>query len=459
MRKVSPALHPDQPDPTVLHRLYFVQQVCLAVVAQIAVITLAVWLFTPLAHLMPTISTGMSVHFAVAALFSALSFFFSESGRSRRMLLLSRIFAVLTALVTIAVFLEPTLHSSSGLDAFVHAGQAAHAALSRGGVPLRPATAFALLAIVMILVRATNPLIVHIADILTSCLCLLVLILFSEYLFGALRFFGLSTASLTSPQTLACLVPLTVVAALRQAEHGVFSIFLGPGIGSKIARILSPILIALPFLREAGRARLVNSHLIPASYATAILASSATGTAFVLLLFLAWRINSMEKKIHDLTLRDELTGLHNLRGFYLLAEQALRLARRSQTPFSVLFIDLDNLKQINDKLGHNMGSAALAETAKLLNVTFREVDVIGRIGGDEFVVAGQFSQAASAAVIQRLHAASAMRSSEAGKRFTLSFSIGCATTDGNAHESLEDLVTQADNAMYQEKRLKKSRPN
>lgn len=452
MRKAPPALHPDQPDPTVLHRLYFVQQVCLAVVAQLAVLTLAVWLFTPLAHLLPTVSTGMSAYFALAALFSTFSFFLSESGRSRTMLQLSRLFAVLTALVATVVFLEPVLHTSSSLNTFLNAGQTA---LSHGHVPLRPATAFALLAVVMILVRVTNPLIVHIADILTSCLCLLVLILFSEYLFGALRFFGLSTARLTSPQTLACLVPLTLVAALRQAEHGIFSIFLGPGIGSKIARILSPILIALPFLREAGRARLVNSHLIPASYATAILASLATGTAFVLLVFLAWHINGMEKKIHDLTLRDELTGLHNLRGFYLLAEQALRLARRSQTPFSVLFIDLDNLKQINDKLGHSMGSVALAETARLLNATFREVDVIGRIGGDEFVVAGQFSRAASATAIQRLHAASALRSSEAGKPFTLSFSIGCATTDHNAHESLKDLVTEADSAMYQEKRRKK----
>src|SRR5258708_35880445 len=80
----------------------------------------------------------------------------------------------------------------------------------------------------------------------------------------------------------------------------------------------------------------------------------------------------------------------------------MRLAWRSQAPFSVLFVDLDGLKEINDSLGHAVGSAFLVETAGLLTATFRETDVIARIGGDEFAVAGQFSRAGIAVGWHRL---------------------------------------------------------
>jgi diguanylate cyclase (GGDEF)-like protein len=456
MRNRIAALFPDQPDPALLYRVFFVQQICLALVAQVAAIAFAIRIFTPLAHLLPTAWTGMDACLALAALSCTLSFFLSESGRTRRMLLLSRLFAILTGMIPALVFLGPAFYISPGLKAFLNAGQAAS---QHGRSSLLPLIAFALLAVVALLVRATRRQVHHVTDVCTACLCLVVLILFSECIFGALRIFIPSVTAFTSPLTLACLVPLTVVAALRQAEHGAFSIYLGSGIGSRIARFVSPVLIALPLLRETARAHMINSQLLPANYATAILVSVATGISFVLVLFLAWRINSMETKIHDLTLRDELTGLYNLRGFNLLAEQALRLAHRSGVPFSVLFIDLDNLKVINDRFGHSFGSAAIVETAKLLNATFREVDVIGRIGGDEFVVAGQLGQEATAAAIQRLQDVFASQSSEAGRRFSLNFSIGCVTSAENAHESLKELVTKADKAMYQDKRRKKMRSN
>ena len=80
------------------------------------------------------------------------------------------------------------------------------------------------------------------------------------------------------------------------------------------------------------------------------MASTIALLAFCLIYVMSRRIESLERNIHDLSLRDELTGLANLRGFRLLAEQALRMGRRSHVPFSVLFIDLDNLKNINVKV-------------------------------------------------------------------------------------------------------------
>jgi diguanylate cyclase (GGDEF)-like protein len=195
---------------------------------------------------------------------------------------------------------------------------------------------------------------------------------------------------------------------------------------------------------------------MPPYYATAFLASLAAAIALSMLLFLTWRIHRMEIEIHDLSLRDELTGLYNRRGFYLLAEQALRLAHRSKLPFSVLYIDLDDLKQINDSLGHSIGSTFLSEIGEILHATLRETDVLGRIGGDEFAVAGQFSQESIALVAQRLNETSVQRNAEGRRSLPLNFSIGYVTAGEDWRGSLDDLLSGADVAMYREKRRKKT---
>ncbi len=175
----------------------------------------------------------------------------------------------------------------------------------------------------------------------------------------------------------------------------------------------------------------------------------------MLLLVLVWRINTMEKEIHDLTLRDELTGLYNMRGFYLLGEQTLRLAQRAELPFSVLFVDLDGLKKINDDLGHTMGSTYLAETGDLVMACFRETDVKGRFGGDEFVVAGQFSVVGIELAATRLRSMAATHNEKNPRKYPLSLSVGWVTLDHPSKESLKELVRRADEAMYREKRSKK----
>jgi diguanylate cyclase (GGDEF)-like protein len=307
----------------------------------------------------------------------------------------------------------------------------------------------------MVLVSGRSVLVRRIADTGVSFVCLLTLILITENLFGGLGLFGLSRDNLIAPLALLCLSLLTMVVALRQVEHGVFSIFLGCGIGSRIARGFAPVLLILPFIGEVVRTHLELRDMVPPQYGNATFTSIIAAISIVLLLLLVWRINAMEQEIHDLTLRDDLTGLYNMRGFYLLAEQTLRLAQRAQVPFSVLFIDLDGLKQINDQLGHNTGSAYLAETGELVATTFREGDVKGRFGGDEFVVAGQFTMVGIEIAAQRLLNAVAERNINSPRRFPLSLSVGYVTADYYTQETLKDLVTRADQAMYKEKRKKK----
>ena len=156
---------------------------------------------------------------------------------------------------------------------------------------------------------------------------------------------------------------------------------------------------------EVLRANVVKSSWLQIQYATALAASTIALLAFCLIYVMSRRIESLERNIHDLSLRDELTGLYNRRGFYVLATQALRLAQRLDALYSVIFIDMDNLKQVNDTYGHEIGSELLKEMAAILTTNFREIDIIGRLGGDEFVVAVNAGPVDLAMVIQRLESA------------------------------------------------------
>jgi diguanylate cyclase (GGDEF)-like protein len=448
MPKLTPVLSAIESDLSLMKKLAAVKRASLVITASVAFVVLAAWLAPPVARLLPAGWEVMRAETALLALFSAVSLWLSEPRRSARAHAVSLLLAGITALVSSLILAEYAFHFSLSTHQLPW--------LPPGRMSPQTAAGLALLAFSTLFLRSRQRLLSYLADLLLFSLCLLDLIFVSGYAFDATRMFGLSLTVRTSPHTLICLVLLTLVACLRRTENSFFSIFFSSGIGGKTARGLAPILLLLPFLREIGRARMMQTHLIPEHYASAILASAATALSFVLLVLLAWRIDGMEKEIRNLSLRDELTGLYNLRGFHLLAEQSLRLAQRSKAPFSVLFIDLDNLKQINDLHGHNVGSATLAETGELLQATFRETDVLGRIGGDEFAVAGQFSQAAIAAATQRLRDTSAHRNAHSGQRIHLSFSIGHVTSEQARNEPLKVLLSKADEAMYQEKRRKKS---
>ncbi|AFZ23914.1 diguanylate cyclase (GGDEF) domain-containing protein [Cylindrospermum stagnale PCC 7417] len=163
-----------------------------------------------------------------------------------------------------------------------------------------------------------------------------------------------------------------------------------------------------------------------------------------------------EAEVRRLSLTDDLTGLHNRRGFFLLAEQQLKLSYRSHTPINLLFIDLDGLKTINDTLGHEIGDAAIVAAANLLKETFRNSDTIARLGGDEFVVLMQGNDPNSEAIQERLQAAIDQFNQTQQPPFHISMSIGIQSYDPNQPISLDDLITLADIQMYQQKRAKRA---
>ncbi|MGC1420930.1 MAG: GGDEF domain-containing protein [Terracidiphilus sp.] len=452
MHERTASLPPGEPDPALLEKLAVLQQACLLVTALMALIVFAGWLFPLFAAYLPNSLTRMSIPMALVVLLCALSLAISEPRNHLSLPRASRYIATQAGLLSILILLESTFRLFPAVDVLLEVDRAPG---NTGRLPVHSPAAFVVLSVSMVLVTLTGPLLRRIADGLVPAMCLVTLILLSENLFGAIGLLRLSANNMISPLLLMCLVLLTFVVAMRQAERGVWSIFVGAGIGSRIARGFAPVLLIIPFLIEVARSRIIPNDLVPEQYGAAILTSLAALLSMVLLLVLVWRINTMEKEIHDLTLRDELTGLYNMRGFYLLGEQTLRLAQRAELPFSVLFIDLDGLKKINDDLGHNTGSSYLAETGEVVMACFRETDVKGRFGGDEFVVAGQFSMVGIELAATRLRTMAEQRNVAVARKYPLSLSVGYVTLDHPSNESLKELVRRADEAMYRDKRSKK----
>ena len=163
---------------------------------------------------------------------------------------------------------------------------------------------------------------------------------------------------------------------------------------------------------------------------------------------------AMERQnvLQNQSLHDDLTGLHNRRGFLLLAEQQLKMNRRNQTPFLLLFLDLDGLKAVNDTFGHAEGNRALAEAASVLKNCFRQSDILARLGGDEFAaLAIDAHQADEFTVRARLEQALDDVNSGTDRLYPLGFSIGIASSTSEA-ATVESLLERADALMYEEKR-------
>jgi len=160
-------------------------------------------------------------------------------------------------------------------------------------------------------------------------------------------------------------------------------------------------------------------------------------------------------ELRELSLRDELTGLHNRRGFFLLAEQQLKVAKRTRQNLLLFYVDLDGMKRVNDTYGHLEGDRALAEAAAVLRDTFRESDILARLGGDEFAVLSIAASDQSAAGI-RARLDRAVRAHNRGRErpYKLSLSAGMARFDAtaDADAALEELMARADAELYERKR-------
>jgi len=164
----------------------------------------------------------------------------------------------------------------------------------------------------------------------------------------------------------------------------------------------------------------------------------------------------MQVALQSESLMDELTRLYNRRGFMALAGTHIKSAERTQTSFSVVFIDLDGMKHINDTLGHLEGDRALVEAASLLSRSTRQSDILARFGGDEFVLLITTTEKNAAdSIRRRLQEQLDACNAQPGRRYRLSFSTGVVTAGVDRSVSLEELMAEADALMYRQKQQKK----
>ncbi len=165
---------------------------------------------------------------------------------------------------------------------------------------------------------------------------------------------------------------------------------------------------------------------------------------------------TLREELEHLATVDSLTGLANRRGLMPVLEHQLELARRQHEAVSILFLDIDGLKGVNDRLGHRQGDEMLAEAAALLRDTFRSSDVPARIGGDEFCVMLTAESAAQTDIASlRLQAALDFANRLPGRLYPVSMSMGIATFDPERPVSASDLIAEADRRMYEHKRSKR----
>lgn len=160
---------------------------------------------------------------------------------------------------------------------------------------------------------------------------------------------------------------------------------------------------------------------------------------------------------HQLATHDELTGLLNRRAIVAAGEREVALAIRTRQPLTVAYVDIDFFKHINDELGHEAGDLVLAELARLLRSTCRSVDLVGRLGGEEFcLVFPGVGPDRAACVGERLLAA--VRGYRFRERHPVTMSLGLASlVDAAGERPWAELLARADAALYRAKQLGRDR--
>ena len=165
------------------------------------------------------------------------------------------------------------------------------------------------------------------------------------------------------------------------------------------------------------------------------------------------RMRESNRQLYELAMHDQLTGVLNARAYYLTCDQQISVAKRSGAAYSVLFVDLDHFKLVNDTYGHAAGDLVLKRAADCMGRHVRSSDLLGRVGGEEFSVFLPGTDMVSAAgVAENIRKAIERLDIEVtpGTRLKISASIGVARNQ-HSDETLKEIQTKADTAMYQAK--------
>ena len=174
-------------------------------------------------------------------------------------------------------------------------------------------------------------------------------------------------------------------------------------------------------------------------------------------------LKQQQAELETLATRDSLTGLLNRREFLHQAEQECARAQRDHSPLSLLMMDLDHFKTVNDRFGHPVGDAVLKHVARLMTQSVRQTDRVARFGGEEFVVLLPNTDAASAHVLadklrsNLAHTPTPWPQTGTGPDIPITTSIGLVCRPAGETQTLDMLLARVDQALYRAKTLGRNR--
>jgi diguanylate cyclase (GGDEF)-like protein len=266
---------------------------------------------------------------------------------------------------------------------------------------------------------------------------------------GALR--GSAALGLNETKTAALEIPLSP----EDGADLLKPILSGEG-GSSVHRRLSALVQEELGLKNAGLMPLeIRDHLV------GLLAYEITPAPLqkeILFIFSRQAALTIENtrlftKVEEMALKDTLTGLYNRRYFLQILDYELNRAKRYRQPLSLVFIDLDHFKDVNDSFGHSVGDQLLKQAAQKLHSMFRTTDLVARYAGDEFVAILPATPAEGASILaNRLQEAfSHFQMMVRGKTLQVSVSIGVDTYWNEEGVGTATFIDRADRAMYEAK--------
>ncbi|MEA2079988.1 MAG: GGDEF domain-containing protein [Pseudomonadota bacterium] len=163
------------------------------------------------------------------------------------------------------------------------------------------------------------------------------------------------------------------------------------------------------------------------------------------------RRDQVEEELHRISVTDVMTGMFNRRGFFLNAERSFKVARRQEIPSALIYADLDELKAVNDELGHDAGDRLIQDAGRILQASFRDSDVVARFGGDEFA-AFTLDAAQSEAILARIQSNIETFCQRSSPPYRISLCIGIVQCDPSSDLTLSDYLSLADKQMYERKK-------
>ena len=195
---------------------------------------------------------------------------------------------------------------------------------------------------------------------------------------------------------------------------------------------------------------IITSVVHQSCQAVNVLNSAIQSVFFVVFVYILIALKKAQGRLVQSSRTDPLTGLANSRLFFETGTVEIQRALRYHHPFSLVYMDMDNFKSVNDTLGHEAGDAFLRRIAQTIQATTRKTDTVARIGGDEFAILLPEADAHAAKVmVERVQATLTQIRMPAGKQAT--FSIGVVTHDGSKSADFVDMVKAADALMYEAK--------